>query len=154
MMKPLFFLLLTCISIAATAQAPSAGITDEELKRYVIAIDSVNELTEQLKQTISDLVKNNPNITPARYNELSKFNGDSVKLKEAQATPAELKALKEISERRNAETMKLQETLKKLATEYVGASTYNKIRNALRTDNELKARYDAMMAERKKQGES
>ncbi len=153
-MRMISILFMTLIGMTGWAQNPSATITDEELKRYVVAMDSINELTEQLKQTISELVKNNPNITPARYNELSKFNGDSVKLKEAQATPAELKALKEISERRNEETMKLQETLKKLATEYVGAATYNKIRNALRTDTELKARYDAMLAERKRQGES
>lgn len=153
-MRPISILLVTLIGMTALAQTPSATITDEELKRYVIAMDSINELTEQLKQTISELVKNNPNITAARYNELSKLNGDSLKLKEAQATPAELKALKEIAERRNTETMKLQETLKKLASEYVGAATYNKIRNALRTDTELKARYDALLAERKKQGES
>jgi hypothetical protein len=148
----IFLFFLTGVNVLA--QTPSVTVTDEELERYVIAMDSVNELTEQLKETISELVKNNPNLTAARYNELSKLNGDSVKLKEAQATPAELQALKEITERRNAETMKLQETFKKLASEYVGAATFNKIRNALRTDTELKARYDAMMAERKKQEDS
>ncbi|MCS6974876.1 MAG: hypothetical protein NZM13_10365 [Cyclobacteriaceae bacterium] len=151
-MKCFFSILLICLSAFALAQSSPTVVTDEELQRYVIAMDSINQLTEQLKQTLSDLIKNNPGITPARYNELSQLNGDSLKLKGAKATPAELKALKEINERRTAETLKLQEALKKLAAEYVGAATYNKIRNALRTDTELKNRYDAMMAQRKKSG--
>lgn len=148
-----FVTFLLLFGVIFPIQAQSVTVTDEELQRYVIVMDSINELTEQLKSTISELVKNNAGITPARYNELSRLNGDSVKLKEAKATPAELKALKEITDRRNEETQKLQEAFKKLTTEYVGAATYNKIRNALRSDNELKARYDAMMEKRRKQGE-
>jgi Asp-tRNA(Asn)/Glu-tRNA(Gln) amidotransferase C subunit len=150
----LFFVWIFTAAAIASASAQDKEITDEELARYVITMDSVAALTEQIKQVITELVTNNPAISAARYNELSRIAGDSVKLVEAKATPEEIRALKEITAKRDAETRKLQETFNKLATEYVGAATYNKIRNALRTDSALKARYEAMMAERKKGGDS
>jgi hypothetical protein len=36
-----------------------------------------------------------------------------------------------------------------LAKDYIGASTYNKVRSALKSDAELKAKYNAMLAKLK-----
>ncbi|GIV35718.1 MAG: hypothetical protein KatS3mg032_0097 [Cyclobacteriaceae bacterium] len=149
--QKLFVLIFTIVCFFnASAQTTEVAVTDEELEKYVVTMDSVAVLTELIKQTITDLVNNNPALSASRYNELSRILGDSVKLKEAQATEEEIRALKEITARRDEETRKLQETFNKLATEYVGAATYNKIRNALRSDSALKTRYETMMAERKK----
>jgi tellurite resistance protein len=146
-MKKAIFLFSLIVSMNIVRAQSSDIVSDEELRKYAIMMDSINTLTENIKNIITELVTKNPDISAARYNELSRLAGDSVKLKEAGATETELRALKKITEVRNQETNKLQEVLRTMATDYIGAATYNKIRNALRTDSALKAKYEAMMAE-------
>jgi hypothetical protein len=43
-------------------------------------------------------------------------------------------------------TKEISKTFQSLAKEYVGASEYNQIKKALKTDASLKSRYDTMMA--------
>ncbi len=55
--------------------------------------------------------------------------------------------MKEIIARRDEETKKINTTLQSLAKDYVGAATFNKIRNAIKSDAALKAKYDELMKE-------
>lgn len=134
-----------------SGQDLSSTISDEELKQYAIVMDSINDLTEQLKGTLSKLIKNNPKISETRYNQLSQLGNDQEKLKAAKATPEELEAIQEINQKRTEETIKLSEALKSLTTEKLGASSYNKIRNAVKSDPEVKARYEKVAADLQKQ---
>jgi hypothetical protein len=143
----LFSIVALVIAFSSSlAQETPASISDEELKKYAVVMDSVSKMTEQLKITITDLVRNNPKVTAARYNELSKIMNDSVKLKAANPTADELTAMKEIAATRDAETLKIQETLKTMAKEQVGSTSFNKIRSALKSDPAVKSRYDAILA--------
>lgn len=126
------------------------AISNEELQQYAVVMDSINDLTEQLKNTLSQLIKNNPKISEARYNQLSQLGNDQEKLKAAKATPEELAALQEINLKRTEETIKLSEALKSLTTEKLGSASYNKIRNAIKSDPTVKARYEKIAADLKK----
>ncbi len=131
-------------------QSVSSSISDDELMQYAIVMDSITTLTEQLKVTLTGLIKKNPKISEARYTELSQLGGDQARLKEAKATPDELAALQEINLKRTEETIKLSETVKSLTNNTLGSSNYTKIRNAVKTDADVKARYDKLASELKK----
>ena len=127
-------------------------VTDEELKKYAVAMDSINDMKASLLEEISDIVKEDGKMTNARYNDLSKIANDPAKLAQAKATPEEIELLKKVAEKKNEGTVEINNTFKALAQEYVGAASYNKIKKALTTDPELKSKYEAMLQELEKDG--
>jgi hypothetical protein len=132
---------------AKSAPAKSTAVTTEELTKYATAMDSVNEMTESLKQHVTEMVNNSQTVTADRYNELSKVIADDSRLAELNATPEEINFVKEVEAKKTDEAAKINETFKTLAKEYVGAATFNKVKKALNTDSELKAKYDELMTE-------
>jgi hypothetical protein len=126
-------------------------VTEEELKKYAVVMDSIDNMKEDLIDSISAMVKNNEKVTAARYNELSKIINDETKLTEAEAKPEEIEAIKGILKYKDEQTAKIQETFKALATEYVGAAVYNKVKKALAENADTKAKYEALLAELNKE---
>jgi uncharacterized membrane protein len=110
-----------------------------------------DNMKEDLIDSISAMVKNNEKVTAARYNELSKIINDETKLAEAEAKPEEIEAIKGILKYKEEQTGKIQETFKSLATEYVGAAVYNKVKKALAENADTKAKYEALLAELNKE---
>ena len=123
------------------AQTESAEITDDQLEKYAVTMDSVNDMKASLLKDIEAMVKDNEKMTNARYNELSKIADDPAALAKAKATPEEIAFIKEVAAKKEEGTAKIQETFQSMAKEYVGASDYNKIKKALATDPELQKRY-------------
>src|SRR3989337_1717652 len=74
-----------------------AAITDEELEKYAVTMDSVNDMKESLLEAITAKVKSNVKLTTARYNELSKIIDDEAALTKAKATPEEISFIKEVA---------------------------------------------------------
>ncbi|MBX2963177.1 MAG: hypothetical protein KF687_11745 [Cyclobacteriaceae bacterium] len=147
-MKQLIYvtILLLAVNTAGIAQEV---ISDEELQKYAIAMDSIDGMRKSLIETISEMVKTNENITAARYNELSRIIKDEEKLAAANATQDEVNAVKEILATREEGTAKINETFQSLAKDYIGAASYNKIKKALTTDEDVKLKYETMLAELK-----
>ena len=136
------FLIINSQSIFAQEQ-----VTDEELKKYAVTMDSVNDMKASLLEEISAMVKANTGLTNARYNELTKIMNDEAKLAAAKATPEEIAFMKSIAEKKSEGTAKITQTLQTMAKEYVGATSYNKVKKALATDAELKTKYQSMLEE-------
>ena len=127
-------------------------ITDEELKKYAVVMDSINDMKATLLKEIGDMVKEDGKMTNARYNELSKIANDEAKLAQAKATDAEKTLLKKVAEKKAAGTEEINTTFQSLAKDYVGAESFNKIKKALTTDEELKSKYEAMLKDLEKDG--
>lgn len=127
------------------AQTESGAITDDELEKYAVTMDSVNDMKASLLKDIEAMVKDNEKMTNARYNELSKIKDDEAALAKAKATPEEIAFIKEVAAKKEEGTTKIQETFQSMAKEYVGASAFNKIKKALPTDPELQKRYQSQM---------
>ena len=130
---------------AATPETSDAEITDEELEKFAVTIDSVNDMQESLTKEVTELVKSNEKLTVARYNELYKIIGDDAQLATAKATPEEIAFVKEVMAKQEEGTEKIKETFQSLAKEYVGATSFNKIKKALASDSELQKRYQSFM---------
>jgi ATP-dependent Lon protease len=136
-------------SFSAFSQDAAATVSDEELKKYAVAMDSIEDMKNELLTSMSEFVKNNEKITGERYNELSKLIDDEAKLTAANATADEISAIREVIKMKEEGTAKIQQTFQALAKEFVGASVYNKVKKAL-ADPEVKTRYEAILAEHNK----
>ncbi|MBX2901839.1 MAG: hypothetical protein KF775_19475 [Cyclobacteriaceae bacterium] len=140
-------LLISAMCVVGFTTLAQDAITDDELNRYAVAMDSINEMSAAVKEMITDLVKNSKVVSAARYNELSKISNDEAALAAANATPEEIAFVKDLAEKRESATVKINQAVQSLAKDYVGAATFNKVRKALSTDTALKAKYDALMSE-------
>lgn len=138
---------------SVSAQENSEQVTDEELKKYAVMMDSVDTMRAELLESISEMVKNNEEITATRYNELSGIIKDEAKLAAAKATPEEIAAINKVIKARDDGTVKIQEVFVSLAKEYVGAASYNKVKKGLASNPELKSRYEAIIASTKSAGQ-
>lgn len=148
-MKVRFFIaaFLLFITSAAVHAQEADSISRDELKRYAVMMDSIDVLKKNLFHEISDMVKNTDSISVTRYNELSKIADDSLALVEANATPEEIGVIKKVQAHKVDGTSEIQAAFKEMATGYVGAATYNKVRKALSSDAEVKSQYEEVMAE-------
>jgi len=97
-----------------------AQVTDEELKKYAIAMDSIETLKFQLTGTLNKIAKGNDKISAKRYTTLIPIVNDAAKLAEANATPEEIAYLKQAVTTRNEETIKFQKAFQSLVSEYIG----------------------------------
>lgn len=142
--KLLIAVLFSFIALKSQAQDDTV-VSDDELKRYAVMMDSIDEMKADLMAEITNMVKNNDSLSVSRYNDLFRIIDDEAKLAEANATPAEINAVKKIQARKESGTQEINDAFQSLAKDYVGASSYNKIKKALTGDAELKAKYETML---------
>ncbi|HPH46292.1 MAG TPA: hypothetical protein PKU83_04745, partial [Chryseolinea sp.] len=137
--------LVATFVLAANILFAQDEITDDELKKYAIAMDSIGDMKMSLLADISEMVKANTEMRNDRYNELSKIITDDAKLAEAKATPEEIAFIKEVAAKKAAGTAEITQTFQSLAKEYIGATSYNKVKKALTSDPEVKSRYQTFV---------
>jgi hypothetical protein len=130
------------VLLALGSKAQTAEITDEDLKKYAVTMDSVEAMQESLREIVAEAVRSNTVMPIPRYNELFKLTDDEAKLKEANATEEEIAFLKQIDDLRKVNIERINATYQTLAKDYVGLKAFNAIRKSLQSDQELKARYD------------
>ncbi|MEP2669793.1 MAG: hypothetical protein ABJH04_12395 [Cyclobacteriaceae bacterium] len=148
MMKiKVLFLFFVASMMSSMAIAQDDAITDEDLKKYAVAMDSIENMKGHLIETITEMVKGNEEVTASRYNELSKIIDDETKLAEAEATEVEIAFVKSVAAKKVEETAKINEAFQSLAVDYIGAKTYNAVKKALKEDEEIIAKYKALTEE-------
>ena len=138
--------LMLFVAVGSKAQS-STEITDEDLKKYAITMDSVEAMQQSLRSIVAEAVQGTEAMSVARYNELFKIADDSTKLKAANATPGEIAFLKQIDDLRAVNIERINATYQALAKDYVGLKAFNAIRKSLQSDQELKARYDKLSSD-------
>ena len=127
---------LTCVQ---------AQITNEELKKYIITMDSIETLKNQLTVSMNNLSKGNSKISSERFTTLMPIITNEAKLTEAKATPEEIAYVKKAVAIRDEETRKFQNAYQSLISNYMGSETFTKVRNGLKSDATLKRKYDSLM---------
>lgn len=137
--------LLLALWLASFTSVNAQKITSEELKKYIITMDSLEVLKNQLTTTINNLSKNSK-IPGERVSKLMPVINDQAKLSELKATPDEIAHVKKIISIRNEETMKFQRTYQLLISNYLGQDVFTKVRNGLKSDSSLKRKYDSLTA--------
>ena len=139
----------------AAVSGDTAGVSDEDLRKYAVLMDSINDMKKTLLKEMGDMVKNNEGMTNARYNDLSKANGDEAKLQELKATEEEIAFINQVNEKKKEGATRISETFQAMAKDFIGVETYNEVKDALAADTEIKARYDEILASvEQEEGES
>jgi len=138
-----FLFLVTFIMVGFTSYGQK--VTPDELKRYAIALDSIETLKDALTASLNKIAKGNKKISAQRYAVLMPIAQDAAKLSEAKATADEIAYIKGAAETQRVETVKFQKAYTALISGYVGDSTFGKVRTALTTDTTLKKTYDSLM---------
>jgi hypothetical protein len=140
----------TSVGATDTTSVGSTGevqITDEDLKKYAIVMDSVDAMKQALLTEISTKIKSNGKMKIARYNQLSKAVDDEAKLKELKATQEEIAFVKEVADLKKSGAQKISDNVESLATDFVGTDKYNKIKNSLDLDTTMRTRYEKIKSE-------
>ncbi|AGA79790.1 hypothetical protein [Echinicola vietnamensis] len=155
-MKRLFgwALLMMCfMSVAAQAQQENSEaepVTDEEIEKFASMKDSVNHFMEVKQADLESMIKDNEVFDVARYNEIKEAWGDDAKLAEINITDEEKAEYEEILNTKNSLSDVIKERMIELIKndEVLGAATYNKVNAAMKTDPEVKAKVDELIAEK------
>jgi hypothetical protein len=122
-------------------------ITDEDLRKYAVVMDSVESMKQALLSKISTKIKSNGAMKISRYNQLSKAIDDEAKLKELKATQEEIAFVKEVGTMKQEGAAEISNTVEKMANEFVGSAKYNKIKGSLDIDTSMRTRYDKIVSE-------
>ena len=150
-LKSLFvFAFILTMSSTVFAQDEEIEITDEDVKKYAVTMDSLDVMKENVKNVMSEMLKSNEDITIARYNELNDAIGDEEKLAELEATEEEVSFIQSVIDKKEELTAQIKPTLTTMVKDYIGSvKMYNAIKKGLKSDEELKAKYDTFMEELK-----
>jgi uncharacterized protein YktA (UPF0223 family) len=139
------FMLLSLLNVQAQDEEP---LTDEELKKYALVMDYAEQEKERLKTDYNELIQAEELMDGGRrFKELNAAGGDEAKLAEIEATPEEIEVFNKIVAANNDNIAAFKEayTAKIKDSEQLGAGLYNRITKELKSDEELKSRYEAIL---------
>lgn len=139
-MKISVLVIVLLTTVAAKAQKRDS-VTNEELHKYAVVIDSLETLKKSRAEMSTRFAKGNNKITPSRYTQLLPIVDDSKKLSEAKATADEIAYVKDAMAKLTQAQQTFQTTFNELVAKYVGYDTYNKVKKAIAADKRVKDRY-------------
>ena len=121
-------------------------ITDEQLRKYALLDEVITLMKKDISVEINELIKKQEGIDGKRFKELSATKGDETKLAALNATDFEKQFLTNVLEFKAKRVESIKTVNSELAKNMVGDSgkTYKAIKAALKTDEALKARYEAV----------
>lgn len=148
-MKPFFALMALIFTSNFAFAQDEAAVTDEELRKYAVAMDSVERMKQNIIDWMTAEVENNENMTGTRFNDLSKIIDDSVKLAEANATQQEIDFILMVKTKKDKMTEDINTTFKSLAIDYLGEGgrNYKRIKDAISNDPAVKEKYQIIYDE-------
>ncbi len=137
----LFVALFIVLSANVMAQDEDY-ITDENLRRYAIMMESVDAMKSEISVALNDMIKNQEGIDGKRYNELKKGEGEA-------ATEFETKFMTNLEEMIESRKAAIGEVVNILATKMLpdGGKAYKAIKTAISSDPEVKAQYEAILVQ-------
>lgn len=138
--------LVAIVIVNSSAVAQDVEITDEELKLYATVMNKIDSMKTDMKVKYNGLIKSEESMKGGRrFSELKKANGDEAKLVEIKATEEEIAIYNKIQVEYAKMTSDFKAGYPILIKEELGAGVYNKVKKALKTNSELKAKYDTVV---------
>ncbi len=146
-MKLLFaaFVIGFCANVA---NAQEEEISDENLRRYALLMETVDAMKSEISVSLNSMIKNQDGMTGKRFSELSKGEGEA-------ATEFETKFMETIEEMKKERIDAIKQVNQILATKMLpdGGKAYKAIKSAIKSDDAVKARYEAILANVQATGE-
>lgn len=135
--------LFTLISLQAVqAQDDPDYVTEDNLRKYALMQEVIDGMKAEISVMLNDMIKNQEGIDGKRYKELASGQGEPAKEYE-QKFMDQLNGM--IDDRKEA----IKSVNQILATKLLpdGGKAYKAIQNAISSDEEVKARYEEIVAQ-------
>ncbi|MFT6971869.1 MAG: hypothetical protein ACJAXX_002444 [Roseivirga sp.] len=129
-------LMLTMVSVSAKAQEE---ISDQDLKDYAIVLLAQNSIMDKVSPMVNGLIEKQEGMTGNRFEELRKKTGEPAKEWETGFVSL---VNKQIKKKQDA----AKDVTNLLAKNSLGSAKYVQIRNAVKSDETMKGKIDALMA--------
>lgn len=154
-LKNLFLAILFLGIATSAAFAQTEGeITDEDLKKYAMVMDSIDVMKQNIQDELNEMIQSEEAMQGGRrYLEIQKAAGDPAQLEELEVTEEEQMVYDNIQAKYDEMTGKFKDTYTNLIKDELGGTLYNDITKALREDEEVKQRYETISAELKESKE-
>ncbi|WP_258104950.1 hypothetical protein [Marinoscillum sp. MHG1-6] len=146
-MKQLIVGAFFSLSLISGVQAQDqADYTDEQLYKYALLNVVIDQMKGEISDVVNDMIKNQEGIDGKRYVELSKAKGDEAKLDELGANDLEKQFMQLVEEEKAERITSIKTVNQELATKMLGdgGKVYKSLKQALKADEDLKARYEAI----------
>ena len=145
-MKKFSFVVGLLLVMVASTVANAQEITDENLRRYAIMMETVDAMKQEISDQTNMLIKNQEGMDGKRYLELAKTKGDAAQLEAIGAKDFEIKFLEVVTQMQDERKEAISEVVTILATKMMpdGGKAYKEVKSAIDTDAEVKARYEAI----------
>lgn len=148
-------MLLVLLTVQFGAIAQEDEITEADLTAYATLLLKVDSLKDAAKNQFSEMVKSNELMDEGRrYNELKKAIGDEAKLAEIEATEEEIQAYNDLIAFNTAASENIKTIFNNEVKDGIGARKYNEIKKSLKSDAEMKSKYDEIFASLKESQET
>lgn len=142
------FLVAGLLGMGSVMAQTETEVSDEDLRSYIMVMDSVDQLRAELSENVSEMIKSHELMDGGRaYSKIKAADGDMEKLEEEGISEEQVAAYEELQAQVEEMQAELNTTFSDMVKEHVGIAEYNKIRKGLQSDEELKARYDELAAE-------
>ncbi len=141
--------LLLIILMAGNKAMAQDEISDSDLRKYAIMSKAIDFMKKDLSYELNKMIKAQEGMTGQRYKELAATKGDAAKLATLEAKDFEKQFLAITNKMKTDRIESIKAVNSELAVKMVGSKgkTYKKIKADLKTDEDLKARYDTILSE-------
>ncbi len=148
-LKVLFLALMMSILGGNIVMAQDEAISDDDLRKYALLSQVIDYMKKDISVELNKMIKAQEGMTGQRYKELSSAKGDEAKLNEMGAKDFEKQFMTLVNDMMDERKEALKSVNSELATKMVGdkGKVYKKIKADLKTDADLKGRYDAILAQ-------
>lgn len=145
-MKKLIFGLWLTLSVVSLKAQDEATFTDEDLTKYATVMVWADQEKSKMADSVEFWVKSNDKITGTSYNVLSKAKKKGA-LEEAEATEEEKTEFNIIQENIEGQKAAFKEVYVGKIKSDIGAGLYNRLKKSLKSDEEVKGRYEIIYQE-------
>lgn len=143
-MKNLF--LSTVLTLGSFFAFAQESFTDDELATYATVMLWAETEKAALSSTVSDSVAiwlEDSELSNSKYNELSKAEKKG-ELESVEVTEVELAEYQRVKDRIDSKTSNFKETYVSKIKDDIGAGLYNRLKKALKSNEDVKIKYKAV----------
>lgn len=139
-------ILFSLVMLSVYAQEEKPSFTDEELTNYATVMVWVEGEKDRMKNAYNGWIQENDSIEAAKFSEMLKASKAGT-LADLEASEEETAAFNSIEEKNKEQQAAFKEVFVAKLKEDVSISLYNKLNKALKSDGELKTRYQTIFDE-------
>lgn len=134
--------LFAVLSANVMAQDEESYINEENLRRYAIMMEAVDAMKSEISVQLNEMIKNQEGIDGNRYTELKNGEGEA-------ASEFEQKFMTNLDEMVEERKKAIGEVVNILATKMLpdGGRAYKAIKEAIETNPDVKAQYEAILVQ-------